>query len=136
MIQRTASRPEIKNLGGHQPSRKQFLQTVCLAVASGFACHPPLVLAEAPASGAEAEKSVARNAGTADFVAPEGLMHVKAGPIAEKANLTMNTGPLPDGSIHPADVAALREAGERIRKNGFPEPKLMDRTERKKAKKK
>jgi len=48
----------------------------------------------------------------------------------------MNTGPLPDGSIHPADVAALREAGARIRKNGFPEPKLMDRTERKKAEKK
>ena len=410
MIQRIASRPDIKNLEGHKPTRKQFLQTVCLAVASGFACHPRLVLAEAPTSGAEPKKSAARNdappalpsylkgyeeayrkdpraaavewhrnakwglfvhyalaslrgltaeqsvkakgegnaewkklkqgtpeeyaklkerftaekfdadaitdlalaaemryvtfttrhlgdlylfrtkvseftslnspakrdlvaelagqcqkkglglflycppdvartepqetfernrtvirelltqygpiagiwldgigsyydepqayarinelyalirslqppclisfkqgTGTEDFVAPEGLMHGKAGPIAEKAwalnagkrgdictnmqtappswiylegcthlnadqvlavladafaqkaNLTINTGPLPDGSMHPADVAALREAGERIRKNGFPEPKLMDRTERKKAKKK
>jgi alpha-L-fucosidase len=128
--------------------------------------------------------SFKQGTGTEDFVAPEGLMHVKGGPIAEKAwamnagkrgdictnmqtappawiymegcdhigadqvlavladafaqkaNLTLNTGPLPDGSIHPADVAALREAGERIRKNGFPEPKLMERGERKKVKKK
>lgn len=128
--------------------------------------------------------SFKQGTGTEDFVAPEGLMHVKSGPIAEKAwtlnagkrgdictnmqtappawiymqgcehigadqvlvvladafaqkaNLTLNTGPLPDGSIHPADVAALREAGERIRKNGFPEPKLMDREQRKKLKKK
>jgi alpha-L-fucosidase len=128
--------------------------------------------------------SFKQGTGTEDFVAPEGLMHVKGGPIAEKAwalnagkrgdictnmqtsppswiylegcghinadevlalladafaqqaNLTLNTGPLPDGSIHPSDVAALRDAGERIRKNGFPEPKLMDRKERKKVKKK
>ena len=64
------------------------------------------------------------------------VLAVLADAFAQKANLTINTGPLPDGSMHPADVAALREAGERIRKNGFPEPKLMDRTERKKAKKK
>ena len=54
--------------------------------------------------------------------------------FAQKANLTLNTGPLPDGSIHPDDVAALREAGELIRKNGFPEPKRMDKAERKKVK--
>lgn len=28
---------------------------------------------------------------------------------ARNMNLLMNTGPLPDGSIHPADVATLRE---------------------------
>ncbi len=51
--------------------------------------------------------------------------------FSQQANLTLNTGPLPDGSIHPDDVIALREAGERIRKNGFPEPKRMDKADRK-----
>ncbi|HEV8130559.1 MAG TPA: alpha-L-fucosidase [Acidobacteriota bacterium] len=37
-----------------------------------------------------------------------------------KANLLLNTGPLGDGSIHPEDVATLREVGARIRKKGFP----------------
>jgi alpha-L-fucosidase len=37
-----------------------------------------------------------------------------------KANLLINTGPLGDGSIHPEDVASLREVGARIRKEGFP----------------
>ena len=128
--------------------------------------------------------SFKQGTGTEDFVAPEGLMHVKGGPIAEKAwalntgkrgdicsnmqtappawiyldgcehlsadqllaalasafaqkaNLTINTAPLPDGSIHPGDVTAFREAGARIRKNGFPEPKAADRAARKKDKKK
>ena len=44
-------------------------------------------------------------------------------------------GELPDGSIHPADVAALLQAGVRIRRHGFPAPALMDRTKRKKMKK-
>ncbi len=30
------------------------------------------------------------------------------------ANLLLNTGPLPDGSIHPGDEAALREVGKRL----------------------
>ena len=30
-------------------------------------------------------------------------------------NLLINTGPLPDGSIHPGDEAAIREVGERLR---------------------
>ncbi len=33
-----------------------------------------------------------------------------------KANLLLNTGPLPDGSIHPEDLATLAEMGRRIRK--------------------
>jgi alpha-L-fucosidase len=36
------------------------------------------------------------------------------------ANLLLNTGPLPDGSIHPEPAAALREMGKRIRTSGFP----------------
>ena len=30
------------------------------------------------------------------------------------ANLLLNTGPLPDGSIHPDDVKTLEEVGKRI----------------------
>ena len=41
----------------------------------------------------------------------------------QKANLLLNTGPLPDGSIHKGDAATLREVGTRIRTNGFPAPK-------------
>jgi alpha-L-fucosidase len=126
--------------------------------------------------------SFKQGTGTEDFVAPEGLMHVKEGAIAEKAwalnagkrgdictnlqtappswiytegcehlnadqllalladafaqkaNLTINTGPLGNGSIHPSDVVTLREAGVRIRKNGYPAPKLMERSAREKLK--
>ncbi|MHC4248452.1 MAG: alpha-L-fucosidase [Planctomycetota bacterium] len=42
--------------------------------------------------------------------------------VTNDCNLLMNTGPLPDGSIHPADVATLREVGRRIRKHGYPGP--------------
>jgi alpha-L-fucosidase len=37
---------------------------------------------------------------------------------AANCNLLMNTGPLPDGSIHPADVKTLREVGRRLRRSG------------------
>jgi len=36
------------------------------------------------------------------------------------ANLLLNTGPLPDGSIDPRDRQALLEAGGRLRSEGFP----------------
>ena len=62
------------------------------------------------------------------------VLGLLADAFAQNANLTLNTGPLPDGSIHLADVASLREAGERIRKHGFPEPQRMDRAERNKLK--
>jgi alpha-L-fucosidase len=126
--------------------------------------------------------SFKQGTGKEDFVAPEGLMHAKKDPIAQKAwekmrgkpgdictnmqtsppswlymegckhltadqvlailadafsqkaNLTINTGPLPDGSIHPEDVTALREAGARIRKNGFPAPAPFGKSERAKLK--
>ncbi|RMD74071.1 MAG: alpha-L-fucosidase precursor [Lentisphaerae bacterium] len=45
--------------------------------------------------------------------------------LANHANLLLNVGPLPDGSIHPQDVATLREVGKRIRKHGWPEPDAM-----------
>ncbi len=72
----------------------------------------------------------------------EGCEHINADQVlglladafSQSANLTLNTGPLPDGSIHPGDVSALREAGERIRKHGFPEPRRMVRAERNKLK--
>jgi len=40
---------------------------------------------------------------------------------AEGYNLLLNTGPLPDGSLDPEDVAVLRTVGARIREEGFPE---------------
>jgi len=39
---------------------------------------------------------------------------------AANCNLLLNTGPLPDGSIHPQDAATLREMGQRIRTQGWP----------------
>lgn len=40
---------------------------------------------------------------------------------AKRCNLLLNTGPLPDGSIHPEDAAVFAEAGRRIRDNGYPD---------------
>lgn len=37
-------------------------------------------------------------------------------------NLLMNTGPLPDGSIHPIDIGTLRTVGRHIRDEGYPAP--------------
>ena len=36
------------------------------------------------------------------------------------ANLLINTGPLGDGSIHPDDLASLKEVGRRLRLDGWP----------------
>lgn len=107
-------------------------------------------------SGDIAEKAWAMNAGKRGDIctnmqtAPtswlylEGCEHINgtqalallADAFGQKANLTLNTGPLPDGSIHPSDVVALREAGSLIRQNGYPAPTVMDRKERKKLKEK
>ena len=32
----------------------------------------------------------------------------------QNCNLLLNTGPLPDGSIHPEDVVTLKEVGKRL----------------------
>ena len=66
----------------------------------------------------------------------EQVLALLADAFAQKANLTINTGPLPDGSIHPTDVTALREAGARIKKNGFPAPAKLSAADRAKLKKK
>jgi len=39
------------------------------------------------------------------------------------ANLLLNIGPRGDGSVHPADLATLREVGKRIKADGFPKPR-------------
>lgn len=42
--------------------------------------------------------------------------------FGQDCNLLMNTGPLPDGSIHPVDVKTLHAVGRRIRAEGWPAP--------------
>jgi len=59
------------------------------------------------------------------------VMMLLADAFAQKANLLLNINPRPDGSVPQEQVAALREAGERIRKTGFPSPALLDRSIRK-----
>jgi len=41
---------------------------------------------------------------------------------AHNCNLLANVGPLPDGSIHPEDIACLKAVGKRIRTEGLPKP--------------
>ena len=53
---------------------------------------------------------------------PEQVLRMLAGAAYAKANLLLNTGPLPDGSIHASDVKTLREVGRRIAADGWPEP--------------
>jgi len=50
------------------------------------------------------------------------VMDMLAQAARQDCNLLLNTGPLPDGSIHSEDVVTLREVGHRIRENGFPAP--------------
>jgi alpha-L-fucosidase len=42
--------------------------------------------------------------------------------IKNNCNMLTNSGPLPDGSIHPADIKSLLEVGRRIRESGWPTP--------------
>jgi alpha-L-fucosidase len=51
---------------------------------------------------------------------PDAVMEMLAAAARQRANLLLNTGPLPDGSIHPGDVATLKEVGRRLKQNGFP----------------
>jgi alpha-L-fucosidase len=46
---------------------------------------------------------------------PDEVMQMLADAAAANCNLLLNTGPLPDGSIHPTDVETLRETGRRTR---------------------
>jgi len=56
------------------------------------------------------------------------VMLLLADAFAQKANLLLNINPRPDGSVPPDQVSTLREAGDRIRKAGFPTPALLDRS--------
>jgi alpha-L-fucosidase len=49
------------------------------------------------------------------------VIEMLADAARQNCNLLLNTGPLPDGSIHPEDVATLREVGQRIRADGWPQ---------------
>jgi alpha-L-fucosidase len=57
---------------------------------------------------------------------PDEVRALLADAAARRSNLLLNTGPLPDGSIDPEDEAILREVGARLRRDGFPEPKLIE----------
>jgi alpha-L-fucosidase len=46
---------------------------------------------------------------------PDEVMAMLADAEAQRCNLLLNTGPLPDGSIHPEDVTTLRKVGRRLR---------------------
>ncbi|MCX7012106.1 MAG: alpha-L-fucosidase, partial [Candidatus Sumerlaeota bacterium] len=58
----------------------------------------------------------------------KGAQHLTEDEVWEKlrmtrsagANLILNTGPLPDGSIDPTDEKVMRAIGARLRKEGFP----------------
>jgi alpha-L-fucosidase len=51
---------------------------------------------------------------------PDEVLRRLASASQQNCNLLLNTGPLPDGAIHPEDVKMLREAGRRIRHGGWP----------------
>jgi alpha-L-fucosidase len=48
------------------------------------------------------------------------VWHMLAEAGRQNCNLLLNTGPMPDGSIHPEDVQTLRQVGQRIRQEGWP----------------
>ena len=51
---------------------------------------------------------------------PDEVWAMLGAALARNCNLLLNTGPLPDGSIHPEDVSTLRQVGRRIRQEGWP----------------
>ncbi len=51
----------------------------------------------------------------ADHVTADEVMDMLGDAGARHANLLLNVGPLPDGSLHPEDVAVLEEVGRRRR---------------------
>ncbi len=48
------------------------------------------------------------------------VMEKLAYALSNNCNLLANIGPLPDGSVHPADIKTLKETGKRIRSEGWP----------------
>lgn len=58
--------------------------------------------------------------GGSERMGPDEVWNLLTKTLKADCNLLLNTGPLPDGSIHPDDAETLRRVGERIRKKGFP----------------
>jgi len=56
----------------------------------------------------------------AEHLGADEVWGLLANALAHNCSLLANTGPLPDGSIHPGDAGTLRAVGERIRKEGWP----------------
>lgn len=54
---------------------------------------------------------------------PDEVLDMLADAASQTCNLLLNTGPLPDGSIHPEDAHTLREVGKHIRAHGWPAPR-------------
>ncbi len=59
----------------------------------------------------------------------EEILEMLAAADGQNCNLLLNTGPLPDGSIHLDEAATLREVGKHIREHGWPEPKASKQSE-------
>lgn len=57
---------------------------------------------------------------TEEHLDPEEVRGLLAHAHSHNANLLLNTGPLPDGSIPQADIDTLREVGAAIRAKGWP----------------
>jgi alpha-L-fucosidase len=53
---------------------------------------------------------------------PDHVMTMLGKAAGTAANLLLNTGPLPDGTIHPEDFTTLTEVGRRLRREGWPAP--------------
>ncbi len=58
-----------------------------------------------------------------------------AAAAGQNCNLLLNTGPLPDGSIHPIDAATLKTVGKHLRTHGFPKAKAAETSSHAKSKK-
>ncbi len=50
----------------------------------------------------------------------DNVMEMLARARSLPANLLLNTGPPPNGAIHPEDIKTLREVGNRLRRDGLP----------------
>lgn len=56
------------------------------------------------------------------YKTPDQVMIMLGKAAGKNANLLLNMGSLPDGSIHPEDLATLREVGRRMRSQDWPAP--------------
>jgi alpha-L-fucosidase len=84
-------------------------------MAQAVAAGKPIELCQGIAGWGYQKSRAGKHRGAGSFLADlKQVRQIKA------QTLLLNTGPLPDGSIDPQDVASLREVGKRIRKDGWP----------------